>query len=237
MVFVIQCFHSIEQRIFFVFARSFKDCFKYGYMAFKASTICGLRSPWPCYVTGGVSLLLYWIVLIAGIGFKSPMCEPLTHNKGPLVVLYVYWTVVDVVASAMIIHRVRKVILKSKAVKIDYSEFYQLKFREETRLLFVSVGMTVVTILEIFAAVQDSFSTNLISLWRIVFVYIQLVMVLTSQKVTEGSGGASLSDPKSFSSNAIDKGLITREQKVSKVQSRTANMGSGPNLQHESFEL
>ncbi|KAJ3019489.1 UNVERIFIED_CONTAM: hypothetical protein HDU68_010645 [Siphonaria sp. JEL0065] len=79
----------------------------------------------------------------------------------------------------------RKTIQMAKESNIESHDFTTIKLREEIRLLIASVGMTIVTILSIINAVHTEF--DVLSIWRIVFVYVQLIMVL-SQKGVAASG-------------------------------------------------
>ncbi|KAI9346905.1 hypothetical protein BDR26DRAFT_855336 [Obelidium mucronatum] len=177
---------------------SFKDGLKYGYMAYKAVKLGDIKADWPYYATLVGSLLLYWIFLLTGNGFEGPKCTPLTTSMGPKVALYLYWTLVDIVASLVVLNKMRKAIKMSKDAKIENKEFNSIKFKEEIRLLIASVGMTIVTILSIINAFNPSF--NVLSIWRIVFVYIQLLMVL-SQKGASGGGSETTSQSQSMKSS------------------------------------
>ncbi|KAJ3072209.1 hypothetical protein HDU98_004051 [Podochytrium sp. JEL0797] len=164
---------------------SFKDAFKYGYIAYKAISICGIKVRWPCHATVVVSLILYWLLCIQAYGFSMPDCPGQFKSQGPRIALYLYWTLVDVVASAMIVWKMTKVVANSKGANADTTIYYMIKFREELRLLVASVGMLAVTVLSIAHAVNPDF--NALNIWRIVFVYVQLLLVMGSQKVVAGA--------------------------------------------------
>ncbi|KAJ3079524.1 hypothetical protein HDU99_010677 [Rhizoclosmatium hyalinum] len=167
---------------------SFKDAFKYGYIAYKALSICGIKTRWPAYATVVGSLILYWILCYQAYGFTMPDCPGQFKSQVPRVILYLYWTVVDVVASAMILWKMSQVVANSKGANADSSVYYIIKFREEIRLLVVAFGMLAVTILSIIHAANPDF--NALNIWRIVFVYVQLLLVMGSQKVVVGGGSS-----------------------------------------------
>ncbi|KAI9327088.1 hypothetical protein BDR26DRAFT_102689 [Obelidium mucronatum] len=167
---------------------SFKDGFKYGYIAYKSLSICGYKTRWPCYATVVISLLLYWLLLIQAYGFSMPNCPGQFKSQAPRVTLYLFWTLVDVVASVMIVNKMRQVVANSKGANADSTVYYIIKFREELRLIVAAVGLCAVTILSVINAVNPSF--NALNIWRIVFVYIQLLMVMGSQKVVVGGGSS-----------------------------------------------
>ncbi|KAJ3092984.1 hypothetical protein HK100_006798, partial [Physocladia obscura] len=164
---------------------SFKDAFKYGYIAYKALSINGMKQTWPCYLVVVISLLLYWLLCVQAYGFSMPNCPPNFASQGPRVALYLYWTVVDIVATVMIVIKMRTVVANSKTANTDSTIYYVIQFREELRLIVVAVGMLAVTILSIINAINPSF--NALNIWRIVFVYVQLILVMGSQKVAAGS--------------------------------------------------
>ncbi|KAI9346490.1 hypothetical protein BDR26DRAFT_916453 [Obelidium mucronatum] len=167
---------------------SFKDAFKYGYISYKALSICGFKARWPCYATMIGSLLLYWLLCVQAYGFTAPDCHGTFKSQGPRVALYLYWTLVDVVASAMILHKMSSIVSNSKEVNTDNKVYYVIKFREEIRLLAVSVGMFAVTIVCIHHALNPE--AEYLNIWSIVFVYCQVLLVMGSQKVVVGDGQA-----------------------------------------------
>ncbi|KAJ3030201.1 UNVERIFIED_CONTAM: hypothetical protein HDU68_009842 [Siphonaria sp. JEL0065] len=170
---------------------SFKDAFKYGYICYKSLSICGHKVRWPCYVVVVISLLLYWLLCIQAYGFSMPGCPGQFKSQAPRVTLYLYWTCVDVVASVMVVNKMRAVVANSKGANADSSVYYIIKFREELRLVVAAVGLCSVTILSVIHAVNPDF--NALNIWRIVFVYIQLLMVMGSQKVVVGASSSAQS--------------------------------------------
>ncbi|KAI9327089.1 hypothetical protein BDR26DRAFT_876061 [Obelidium mucronatum] len=194
---------------------SLKDALKYGYLAFKATKISGYQNlRFPYYLAACGSLVLYWIFLLTGYGFVEPNCAPMTKSQVPRLALYLYWSVVDLGTSVVVINKMRQVISASKEVKMDHTEFYTVKFREEIRLLIASIGMSIVTVLSIISIVEPKF--NVLSIWRIVFVYLQLVMVMASQTVPTSQT--------TISNHAIVSDLSDppgKSQKSSSYQSRT----------------
>ncbi|KAJ3234575.1 hypothetical protein HDU78_005752 [Chytriomyces hyalinus] len=169
---------------------SFKDAGKYGYIAYKALSIGGYHMRWPCYAVAGLSLLLYWLLCYQAYGFSMPGCPGQFHSDVPRVVLYGYWTLVDVVATVVVVAKMRSVIVNSSAVGNQDSTVYKIiKMREEIRLLVASVGMLSVTVLSIVGAIDPTVTT--LNIWRMVFVYVQLLLVMGSQKVVVGNYASS----------------------------------------------
>ncbi|KAJ3030198.1 UNVERIFIED_CONTAM: hypothetical protein HDU68_009839 [Siphonaria sp. JEL0065] len=191
---------------------SFKDAFKYGYICYKSLSICGHKVRWPCYVVVVISLLLYWLLCIQAYGFSMPGCPGQFKSQAPRVALYLYWTCVDIVASVMVVNKMRAVVANSKGANADSSVYYIIKFREELRLVVAAVGLCSVTILSVIHAVNPDF--NALNIWRIVFVYIQLLMVMGSQKVVVGGGSSQNSQAASTASGARQDSTVANSKAI-----------------------
>ncbi|KAI8607231.1 hypothetical protein BC830DRAFT_1159271 [Chytriomyces sp. MP71] len=166
---------------------SFKDAAKYGYITYKATTLSGYKTRVPCYSVAIISLILYWVLCIQSYGFTPPKCSSAFKSPIPRIVLYLYWTCVDVCASLMV---VRKMAEGTRGAEGAFAAVIRVvQMREEARLLVASVGMSAVSALSIAGALDETLVT--LNIWRMVFVYVQLLLVLGSQKVVVGNDGSS----------------------------------------------
>ncbi|KAI9335679.1 hypothetical protein BDR26DRAFT_522087 [Obelidium mucronatum] len=175
-----------------------KDAVKYGYIAFRAMTICGFKSrnqKLYCYLVASGSAVLYWILMGQVYSFKEPDCKAHFQSNIPRVTLYVYWTVVDIAAAALIVIKMQRAVFENDTVlgnTEDGKTFWIIKFREELRLVFVAIGMCAVTIVVIVQTTHPEMPTYRVG--TMVFVFCQLILVIGSRKVEVGeasSGAAS----------------------------------------------
>ncbi|KAI8828103.1 hypothetical protein BJ741DRAFT_439116 [Chytriomyces cf. hyalinus JEL632] len=205
---------------------SVKDAVKYGYVSYRALTICGYRGIQKrriAYAAGAGSLVLYWIFMAQVYSFNAAdQCAPHYQSNVPLVTLYLYWTVVDVVAAAMVMWKLRKMIKETQILKaVEETNMYRiLSFREELRLILVSLGMCMVTVQTIVSTTNPN--VNSYRIGTIVFVYCQLFLVIGSRKVAVGSLSESdgKADSKGDSRNSAN-GIGNRMMTLDRVQPKT----------------
>ncbi|ORY45182.1 hypothetical protein BCR33DRAFT_194712 [Rhizoclosmatium globosum] len=163
------------------------------YIAFRSMTICGFKyrqTKRPCYTAAAISAVLYWILMAQVYSFNdSTNCAAYFKSNIPRVLLYSYWTLVDVVAAVGVIRKMRNAILEAQRLELDDTmdrhAFSILKFREELRLILVSVSMIAVTVVVIVQTTNPELPTYRVG--TMVFVYCQLILVIGSKKVEVGA--------------------------------------------------
>ncbi|KAI8609555.1 hypothetical protein BC830DRAFT_1222193 [Chytriomyces sp. MP71] len=163
---------------------SFKDYFKMGYIAYRALTILGSKRTYPIYWAAFGSLALYWFYIYDAYTFilraGNHTCSLEGMNETPLVLLYSYWTLVEIGVSAMVVQKMAKVQQKVKQANFAVETYQRFKFKEEIRLLVACLGMGAVTAISIIDSFSGGISRRDIKVTRIVFVYAQLLLLLGS---------------------------------------------------------
>ncbi|KAJ3011323.1 UNVERIFIED_CONTAM: hypothetical protein HDU68_001707 [Siphonaria sp. JEL0065] len=211
-----------------------KDAVKYGYITFRTMTICGIKirnSKRPCYIVASGSAILYLILMGQVYSFQDPNCEAHFESKIPRISLYVYWTLVDIVAASLIVRKMRRAVTESDELIGDSEDgraLWIIKFREELRLVFVAIGMFVVTIVVIVQTTHPEMPTYRVG--TMVFVYCQLFLVIGSQKVQVGeqSSGRTTSDGRKSGGNQnVSRGTIIRACSLRSAKSGDLQSVSG----------
>ncbi|KAJ3203161.1 hypothetical protein HDU82_006801 [Entophlyctis luteolus] len=195
---------------------AFKDAFKYGFVVYRAITITGSKRRWPVYFTAICSFILQQIFVIAKYQFlftlsasqmhDSRLCDSeglhaassagsLSSTYRPLVILYAFWSIVDISMAALIVAKMTLTQRRVLSANFAVETYARYKRSEEVRLLLVCVGMCSVTGLAIARGIgsespqDDSFvvdingtlvSTEPFQINRTVFVMMQLLLVLSS---------------------------------------------------------
>ncbi|KAJ3022444.1 UNVERIFIED_CONTAM: hypothetical protein HDU68_009146 [Siphonaria sp. JEL0065] len=161
---------------------SFKDAFKFGYIVYRGLAISGSKRNWPYIYTALISLILYWyfIYLTYIPMLQSPNCQA-TAATNPKIILYSYWSLIEIGISLVIVIKMSIAQQRVRAANFAVETYSRYKQKEEMRLLIACVGMGTVTMLE----VVDHFRGS--NVWqkevyitRIVFVYLQLMLLLGS---------------------------------------------------------
>ncbi|KAJ3396356.1 hypothetical protein HDU80_009987 [Chytriomyces hyalinus] len=160
---------------------SFKDFFKFGYLVYRGLAIVGSKRVYPIYWTAAGSLVLYWIYIACAYGHAlgSTDCTLDGFNDNSLIALYLYWTLVEVVVSAMVVRKMSKVQRKVRMANFAVETYDRFKFKEEVRLLIACIGMGMVTSVTIVDSLAG-FDRRDLALTRFVFVYMQLLLLLGS---------------------------------------------------------
>ncbi|KAI9328623.1 hypothetical protein BDR26DRAFT_1012188 [Obelidium mucronatum] len=171
---------------------------KYGYIIHKSLVINNVHKRiWPCYFTSGVSLGLYWLYMLQSYGFGEAVgCTdaPLDGNWA-LIALYILWTTVDFVATLAMVRKITSVIANStelvesgmghfhtqNKLENEVKVFNVYKMREEVRLLLCVGGMGGVSALAIVRVVRPEWGIPAVN--KIIFVFVQLLLLLGSKKV------------------------------------------------------
>ncbi|KAJ3074678.1 hypothetical protein HDU98_010568 [Podochytrium sp. JEL0797] len=167
-----------------------KDAVKYGYVSYRALTICGykfkLLMP-ACRVVGLISAVLYSILIYQGYSLTEPTCLPHFESTLPRVALYLYWTLIDILSAGVIILKMRRAIKESRNLlgceTPDARAFSILRFREEMHLILVSISMMAVTVVSVVDTTAVESAVASFRVGTMVFVFCQLSLLLGSRKV------------------------------------------------------
>ncbi|KAJ3029907.1 UNVERIFIED_CONTAM: hypothetical protein HDU68_010690 [Siphonaria sp. JEL0065] len=117
-----------------------------------------------------------------------------------------------------------QVVTNSKQVNTDNKVYSVIKFREELRLLCVSIGMLAVTVVSL----HHAFNPDLpfLNIWSIVFVFTQVILVMGSQKVIVGESTNATQKSKSHESGVGNK---TVGSNFSNLAAATSSRGTTAN--------
>eukprot|EP00121_Abeoforma_whisleri_P017201 Awhi_evm3s15767 len=128
------------------FTWAFKDAFKFGYIAWRASAIAELRkAKLISYVVALGSLLLYGFYMIMNYSFSgecdNPIISRISDSNWPAIVLYLYWFMVDVVSGGLLLH---KLFSAQKATTSIFTNQTRSKYRQLIKKEAIRLGITVI---------------------------------------------------------------------------------------------
>ncbi|KAJ3259539.1 hypothetical protein HK103_002092 [Boothiomyces macroporosus] len=160
---------------------SLKDGTKYGYLVFRGFQIWGTESPARISIMAFAgSFILYWLYILTSFSFRGdcslPFLPQVTFNWS-LVLLYVYWTIMDMVPSAILVIKFQDYVFLSPQDK----KFHWILFREELRLFVSCVIMAGVTCNSIYNVISHSTFDPA----PIAFVFTQYILVVNSLSVLD----------------------------------------------------
>ncbi|KAJ3274119.1 hypothetical protein HDV01_003402 [Terramyces sp. JEL0728] len=158
------------------FIDSFKDACKYGYLVYRGFQIWGSDSPARISLFAALgSLVLYWLYIATAYSFTGDCTQsliPQVSFNWSLVLLYVYWMIMDMVPSAIMIIKIQDYAFLSPENKA----ISNILLREESRLFVSCVVMAAVTCNSIYNVVSKAS----FSLTTVAFVYTQFIIFLNS---------------------------------------------------------
>ncbi|KAJ3324990.1 hypothetical protein HDV06_005579 [Boothiomyces sp. JEL0866] len=160
---------------------SLKDGTKYGYLVFRGFQIWGTDSPAKISLMAFAgSVILYWLYILTSFSFRGDCTLPfLPQNtfNWSLVLLYVYWTIMDMVPSAILVIKFQDYVFMSPEDK----KFHGILYREEMRLFLSCVIMAGVTCNSIYNVIAHS----TFDLAPIAFVFTQYIIVVNSLSIVD----------------------------------------------------
>ncbi|KAI8614677.1 hypothetical protein BC830DRAFT_1126130 [Chytriomyces sp. MP71] len=112
--------------------------------------------------------------------FVEPCPGNLEGEVWPQALLYAFWTIVEISASVVVLRKLYSIIAQLKDAEMGHAHYRIVKMREEIRLLISCTLMVVVTLFQA-ARAMNSLLTD-VRIAPIVFVYVQLLLVLGSQR-------------------------------------------------------
>ncbi|KAJ3324991.1 hypothetical protein HDV06_005580 [Boothiomyces sp. JEL0866] len=152
------------------------DACKYGYLVYRGFQIWGSENPARISVFASLgSLVLYWLYIATAYSFSGDCTEsliPQVNFNWSLVLLYVYWMLMDMVPSAIMIIKIQDYAFmapENKAIS-------KILYREETRLFVSCLVMAAVTCNSIYNVISKA----TFSLTTVAFVYTQFIIFLNS---------------------------------------------------------
>ncbi|KAJ3259538.1 hypothetical protein HK103_002091 [Boothiomyces macroporosus] len=158
------------------FIDSFKDACKYGYLVYRGFQIWGSDNPARISVFASLgSLVLYWLYIATAYSFSGDCSQsliPQVSFNWSLVLLYVYWMIMDMVPSAIMIIKFQDYVYMAPGNKT----ISKILYREETRLFISCIVMAAVTCNSIYNVIARA----TFSLTTVAFVYTQFIIFLNS---------------------------------------------------------
>ncbi|KAJ3274120.1 hypothetical protein HDV01_003403 [Terramyces sp. JEL0728] len=158
-----------------------KDASKYGYIVFRGFQIWGTESPAKISLMAFAgSAILYWMYILTSFSFRGDCSLPFipqnTFNWS-LVLLYVYWTIMDMVPSAILVIRFQDYVFATP----EDQKVKGILYREEMRLFLSCVIMAGVTCNSIYNVISHS----TFDLAPIAFVFTQYILLVNSLTIVD----------------------------------------------------
>ncbi|KAJ3296725.1 hypothetical protein HK104_001286 [Borealophlyctis nickersoniae] len=172
----------------------FKDGFKYTFIVYRCTRISGSLNRLPSYLTFGISIALYFLYMSQVYNFHACATNHSGHvaNHWATILLYSVWMVIDIVASVVMIRKLTQVVSSDVTAFPSRMELYKkIVFREEARLLVATVAMGIVTVLVILNVFKEATTPPIAP---IAFVYVQLILFMSSTKIDPGTPSSAPSD-------------------------------------------
>ncbi|KAJ3292376.1 hypothetical protein HK104_005342 [Borealophlyctis nickersoniae] len=168
----------------------FKDGLKYTYIVYRCTRISGSTDRRPPLATFALSVGLYFLYMGESYNFSGD-CN--TTNLGhvtvnwAVVLLYVVWMLIDVVASMIMLRKLTQVVGDVASLPSRMEIYRKMVIREEARLLLATAAMAIVTILSIVNVISKGATAPI---GAITFVYSQLLLYMSSLKIETSSASS-----------------------------------------------
>ncbi|ORZ30793.1 hypothetical protein BCR44DRAFT_1443841 [Catenaria anguillulae PL171] len=177
---------------------SFKDAFKYGYLAFRCTRIVGLKDDkwhFVVHMAFGTSLVLYWFYMLMSYDLSGSCSQALIGNVNfnwSVLPLYSSWLLMDVIMASAMLYSLGKMVTEMQDVNKDLGrkpakiELYGSVIRQERARLVVNALLmllvNVVSVLNVVGATAVPGNS-------IVFVFLQHWIFVSSTSVAHAKAG------------------------------------------------